>query len=153
MNGLIKTVSSVNINLAQLTSKKEIQMAMKAQVRTDSNGNITVHMSGGLDFENSIPLRQELQDLTAKNPASTVTLDLYALDFVGSSGIGFFVETLQILNRNKTQIKLSNVKSEFLKVFKLYNFDAFQLLEADFDTDETENLNQKYGNRKTTYQN
>jgi anti-sigma B factor antagonist len=128
-------------------------MAMKAQIRTDSQGNITVHMNGGLDYENSLPLRVELQELTQKNPASTITLDMHSLDFVGSSGIGIFVETLQILNKNKSQIKLSNVKTEFMKVFKLYNFDAFKLIEADFDSDETENLNQKYGNRKNTYQN
>ncbi len=130
-----------------------IKMAMKAQIRTDSQGNITVHMNGGLDFENSLPLRQELQELSTKNPASTITLDMHSLDFVGSSGIGIFVETLQILNKNKSQIKLSNVKTEFIKVFKLYNFDAFKLIEAEFDSDETENLNQKFGNRKNTYQN
>lgn len=128
-------------------------MAMKAQIRTDSQGNITIHMNGGLDYENSLPLRQELQVLTEQNPASTITLDMHSLDFVGSSGIGIFVETLQILNKNKAQIKLSNVKNEFIKVFKLYNFDAFKLIEADFDSDETENLNQKYGNRKNTFQN
>jgi len=128
-------------------------MAMKAQIRTDSQGNITVHMNGGLDYENSMPLRIELQELTKQNPASTITLDMHSLDFVGSSGIGIFVETLQILNKNKSQIKLSNVKTEFLKVFKLYNFDAFQLMEAEFDSDETETLNQKFGNRKNTFQN
>lgn len=128
-------------------------MAMKAQIHTDSQGNIIVHMSGGLDYENSIPLRLELQDLSKKNPASTITLDMHSLDFVGSSGIGIFVETLHILNKNKTQIKLSNVKTEFLKVFKLYNFDAFKLMENEFDNDETENLNQKFGNRKQTFQN
>lgn len=128
-------------------------MAMKAQIRTDSQGNITIHMNGGLDYENSLPLRQELQVLTQQNPASTITLDMHSLDFVGSSGIGIFVETLQIINKNKAQIKLSNVKTEFIKVFKLYNFDAFKLIEADFDSDETENLSQKYGNRKNTYQN
>jgi hypothetical protein len=36
-----------------------------------------------------------------------------------SSGIGFFVETIQILNENKSRVKLANVKTEFLKVFKL----------------------------------
>lgn len=128
-------------------------MAMKAQIRTDSQGNITVHMNGGLDYENSLPLRLELQTLTQENPASTITLDMHSLDFVGSSGIGLFVETLQILNKKKSQIKLSNVKIEFLKVFKLYNFDAFKLIEAEFDTEETETLNQKFGNRKNTYQN
>lgn len=128
-------------------------MAMKAQIRTDSQGNITIHMNGGLDYENSLPLRLELQELTTQNPASTITLDMHSLDFVGSSGIGIFVETLQILNKNKAQIKLSNVKTEFMKVFKLYNFDAFKLIESEFDNDETENLSQKFGNRKNTYQN
>ena len=128
-------------------------MAMKAQIRTDSEGNITVHMNGGLDYENSLPLRIELQELSQKNPASIITLDMIALDFVGSSGIGIFVETLQILNKKKSQIKLANVKTEFMKVFKLYNFDAFKLIEADFDNVDTETLNQKYGNRKNTFQN
>ena len=128
-------------------------MAMKAQIRTDSQGNITVHINGGLDYENSLPLRQELQSLSRQNPTSTITLDLHSLDFVGSSGIGIFVETLQILDKHKAKIKLSNVKTEFIKVFKLYNFDAFKLIVADFESDETENLNQKYGNRKNTFQN
>jgi anti-sigma B factor antagonist len=128
-------------------------MAMKAQIHTDSLGNIIVQMSGGLDYENSLPLRLELQELSNKNPASIITLDMHSLDFVGSSGIGIFVETLHILNKNKSQIKLSNVKTEFLKVFKLYNFDAFKLMEEQFDTDETENLNQKFGNRKQTFSN
>ena len=128
-------------------------MAMKAQIRTDANGNITVHMNGSLDYENSLPLRKELQDLHASNPASEITIDMHALDFVGSSGIGIFVETLQILNDNRSRVKLSNVKTEFLKVFKLYNFDAYQLLVDEFENDDTENLNKKFGNRKSTYSN
>ena len=130
-----------------------IKMGISAHIRTDSLGNITIHMTGGLDYENSLPLRAELQQLTEKNPTCTITLDMHSLDFVGSSGIGIFVETLQILNKNKSQIKLSNVKNEFIKVFKLYNFDAFKLMELEFETDETENLNQKFGNRKNTFQN
>lgn len=128
-------------------------MAIKAQIHTDSEGNIIIQMAGGLDYDNSLPLRNELQELTRKNPTSIITLDMHSLDFVGSSGIGLFVETLHLLNKNKSQIRLSNVKTEFLKVFKLYNFDAFKLMEKEFDTDETENLNQNYGNRKQTFEN
>lgn len=128
-------------------------MAMKAQIRTDANGNITVHMAGSLDFENSLPLRKELHDLHLNNPTSDITIDMHSLDFVGSSGIGFFVETLQILNEKRTRVKLSNVKTEFLKVFKLYNFDAYQLLVDQFENDDTVNLNKKFGNRKSTYSN
>ncbi|EQC49398.1 STAS domain protein [Bacteriovorax sp. BSW11_IV] len=128
-------------------------MSMKARMRTDATGNITVHMEGGLDYENTIPLRKELDDLVAENPTSTITLDLHSLDFVGSSGIGFFVETIRSLNKNKEQIKLSNVKSEFLKVFKLYDFDAMELMISEFDNDDTEELNTIFGNRRNTFQN
>lgn len=128
-------------------------MSLKAQVRTDSLGNITVHMEGGLDFENSLPFRRELQSLISDNPLSTVTLDMNGLDFVGSSGIGVFVETLRTLNEKKSQIKLSNVKTEFLKVFKLFEYDAMEALVRDFDNDETETLNTRYGNRRKTFQN
>ncbi|PIP92574.1 MAG: hypothetical protein COW00_08320 [Bdellovibrio sp. CG12_big_fil_rev_8_21_14_0_65_39_13] len=128
-------------------------MSMKAQVRTDSMGNITVHIEGGLDFDNSLPLKNELQNLAQENPASQITIDLHGLDFVGSSGIGFFVETIKILNQKKEQFKLSNVKSEFLKVFKLYDNDLMSLIEQEFDTDETDDLGQRFANRKRTYQN
>lgn len=128
-------------------------MSMKAQVRTDSMGNITVHIEGGLDFDNSLPLKNELQTLAQENPASQITIDLHGLDFVGSSGIGFFVETIKILNTKKDQFKLSNVKSEFLKVFKLYDNDLMSLIEQEFETDETDDLGQRFANRKRTYQN
>lgn len=128
-------------------------MTMKARIRTDALGNITIHMEGGLDFENTVPLRKELEQLMDANPASTITLDLHQLEFVGSSGIGHFVETIQALNANREKIKLSNVKTEFMKVFKLYNFDAMEALIHEFDTDDTEELNTQFGNRRKTFQN
>jgi anti-sigma B factor antagonist len=126
---------------------------MKARIRTDALGNITVHMEGGLDFENTVPLRKELEQLMDANPASTITLDLHQLEFVGSSGIGHFVDTIQALNENRDKIKLSNVKTEFMKVFKLYNFDAMEALIHEFDNDDTQELNTLFGNRKNTFQN
>lgn len=128
-------------------------MTMKARIRTDALGNITIHMEGGLDFENTVPLRKELEQLMDANPASKITLDLHQLEFVGSSGIGHFVETIQALNSNREKIKLSNVKTEFMKVFKLYNFDAMEALIHEFDNDDTEELNTQFGNRRKTFQN
>ena len=128
-------------------------MSLKAQVRTDSMGNITVHMEGGLDFENTANLQQELEDLTRENPASIITLDLNRLDFVGSSGIGIFVETIKIMNDRKDTIRLANVSTEFMKVFKLYDNDAMSLLIDEFDNDDTEMLSQNFAGRKSTFQN
>lgn len=128
-------------------------MTMKARVRTDALGNITIHMEGGLDFDNCIPLRQQLKEMIHKNPSSQITLDLHSLEFVGSSGIGHFVETINSLNKNREQVLLSNVKTEFLKVFKLYHMDAMEALVTDFDDDETHDLSSRFANRKNTFQN
>lgn len=129
-------------------------MSIKAQVRTDALGNITIHMEGGLDYINSSSLRSKLSELATENPHSEIVLNLNALDFVGSSGIGHFVETLNALNAKKDQIKLTNVSSEFMKVFKLYNLNALEAMIVDFERDdETETLATRYANRKQTYQN
>lgn len=127
-------------------------MSMRARVRTDATGNIIVHMEGGMDFENIVPLRAELTNLSFSHPTSTITIDMTSLDFVGSSGISIFVDTVKLLNKNKDQIKLSNVSSEFLKVFKLYNFDAMSLIEDEFDNDDTD-FGGIFSAKKRTFQN
>jgi anti-sigma B factor antagonist len=98
-------------------------MSLKAQIVRDSRGNITVHMKGGLDYESSIPLKQEIYDLVRENPTIQIVLDMHFLEFVGSSGIGSFVESLKEINKERTRVFMKNVKPEFLKVFKLYQFE------------------------------
>ncbi len=127
-------------------------MSMKAQINADTFGNIIVHVKGGLDFESTVPLRDELEELVQANPQSTITIDMHNLDFVGSSGIGHFVETLKLLQNKNQKVKLSNVKTEFKKVFKLYNLDVLESLVQEFDNDDTEDLNIKFGNRKKTFE-
>ena len=128
-------------------------MSLKAHVRTDSMGNITVHMEGGLDFENNGSIRNELIQLSADNPQSVITIDMFRVDFVGSSGISHFVDTLRILNQRKSEIKLSNVKTEFLRVFKLFQFDAYSLLVDQFENDNTDDLSQRFAARRRTFEN
>lgn len=128
-------------------------MSMKAQIRTDACGNITIHMEGGLNYDSSAPLKSELEELCKTNPSSTITIDMHNLDFVGSSGIGMFVDTIKSLNARKDQIRLMNVKSEFLRVFKLYDYDAMTALIMEFDNDDTDDLSQRFAARGRTFQN
>lgn len=126
---------------------------MKARVRTDSLGNITVHIEGGLDFENCEPLRNQLSLLEAKNPSSDITIDLNHLDFVGSSGIGHFVETIKILKTRRVNLFFSNVKNEFQKVFKLYDFDVVEMMMGEFEAEESEMRTTGFGMRRNTFEN
>lgn len=128
-------------------------MSMKARIENDALGNVIVRMEGGLDVENGLPFRQELESITKNNPTARITIDMDNVDFVGSSGIGIFVETINSLNKRKNQIELSNVKTEFLRVFKLYNMTAMETLFREFETDETEDLSTRFANRRQTFEN
>ena len=131
-------------------------MSMKANVLRDANGNIIVHMQGDLNYDHSLPLRNELQSIANNNPNSSITIDLGAIDFVGSSGICHFVETVKYLKENrKANVALSNVKPEFLKIFRLYSLNEADYVAElmNFDTDETESLNRNFGNRSNTFEN
>jgi len=141
--------------IGQIT-KEKTPMSMKANVLRDANGNIIVHMQGDLNYDHSYPLRNELQQIAKNNPNSRITIDLGAIDFVGSSGICHFVETVKLMKETQHyNINLSNVKPEFLKIFKLYSLNEADYVAElmNFDNDETENLNTKYGNRNQTFEN
>jgi anti-sigma B factor antagonist len=106
-------------------------MSMKADVHTNAKGNITIQLKGGLDYENSGNFQRELKELFDEHPMAVITLDLYFLDFVGSSGISAFVQTIKRMNEKRKRIQLSNVKPEFLKVFRLYKFDEIEGIISD----------------------
>lgn len=129
---------------------------MKANVLRDANGNIIVHMQGDLNYDHTVPLRNELQSIANSNPNSHITIDLGAIDFVGSSGICQFVETVKYLKEGrKCNIRLSNVKPEFLKIFRLLSINEADYVAElmQFDNDETDGLNTKFGNRNQTFEN
>ena len=112
-------------------------MSMKIQARTDAYGNITIYMEGGLNYQNSVFLKYRLEKIASENPFSTITLDLYRLDFVGSSGIGFFAEIIKNMNSQRNQVRISNAKNEFVKVFKLFGLDIEDILADELEADKS----------------
>lgn len=131
-------------------------MSMKANILRDAMGNIIVQMQGDLGYENSMPLRNELKQLAQENPHSKITIDLGGVDFVGSSGICHFVESVQLINKDiqERRVGLSNVSQEFRKIFRLFSIEEAELLwdEFDMDNDDTRNMNSTFGNRKRTFE-
>ena len=95
-------------------------------------------MNGDLSYDYNNRLRKEIIEISENHPHSTITLDMHSLDFVGSSGISKFVDLLKDLKKeNSNRYKLSNIKSEFLKVFEIYNFNALEMLSHEYESDET----------------
>lgn len=131
-------------------------MSIKANILRNAHGNIIVQMQGDLSYEHSIPLRKELEDLIGENPQADVTIDLGGIDFVGSSGICHFVETIEQI-KNKTlegrNIGISNLTSEFKKIFKLYTLDEDLFDDFEMNSDETHSISSQFANRKRTFEN
>jgi len=97
-----------------------------------------VTMDGRLDFETAEPLRKNLGRLMANTKTDTVPkkiiFNLENLDFVGSSGISSFIQTLKDFNeRSVVKPHYCNVKSEFKRVIK--SFDEAELFEI-FDNED-----------------
>jgi anti-anti-sigma factor len=123
-------------------------MSIKANLLRDSQGNITVQMQGDFDYENGIPLRNELSKLIDDHPESKLNIDMSGIDFVGSAGISIFAETLKILHgRIREKISLSNVAIDFQRVFKLYGVNETMIevknLDDSMNTIQTSQRNRR----------
>ena len=65
-------------------------MSLKANIQTNALGDIIIHLIGNINFENQKELQKEVE-IIKQHPFSSITLDMNALDFVGSSSISTFV--------------------------------------------------------------
>ncbi|MCC6277387.1 MAG: STAS domain-containing protein [Oligoflexia bacterium] len=101
---------------------------MQAKIRKD--GDVTVvDLSGRLDFESAEPFRETCQDLLLN---SKVVFNLKDLNFVGSSGLGSFVNTLREFSQsNPVAPRFCHVRSEFKKLFDATGPEHFKVYDDE----------------------
>lgn len=98
---------------------------MKTNIKKNGD-TFVVTMDGRLDFETHVPLREDLTRLvkqakTDSTPKKFI-FNLEKLEFVGSSGISSFVQTLKEFNASvSTKPRYCHVKSEFKRVIKAFD--------------------------------
>ena len=116
-------------------------MSLKANIQTNALGDIIIHLIGNINFENQKELQKEVEIIKKQHPFSSITLDMNALDFVGSSSISTFVGYLKDLHKkDSNRYKISNVKSEFLRIFAIYGFDFESMLKEETDDNFKKNF-------------
>lgn len=98
---------------------------MKTQVKKIGD-TIVVVMDGKLDFETHLPLREDLSRIIDQAKTDSVPkkiiFNLENLEFVGSSGISAFVQTLREFNNQApTRPRYCNVRSEFRRIIKAFD--------------------------------
>lgn len=89
---------------------------MQAQIYKKDN-IVIINLSGLVDIETS----QAFREICLKKISDEkVVLNLSDLNFVGSTGIVPFIETIKLLKqKNKNNIKMCKVKSEFKRIFNV----------------------------------
>lgn len=109
---------------------------MKTNVKKDGD-TIIVSMNGKLDFEAHGPLRDDLskiiKDAKTDSTPKKIIFNLEKLEFVGSSGISSFVQTLKEFNSvAPSKPRYCHVRSEFQRVIKAFdNDDCFEFYDNE----------------------
>lgn len=99
---------------------------MRAQVA--KSGEVTVvYISGQINYETVDPFRETCM---RQFRDEKVVFNLQNLNFVGSSGITQFIQTIgDLASSNPSGLKLCRVGSEFKKVFVSGNFPGLEIYE------------------------
>jgi len=100
------------------------------KTRISQEGDVTiVELSGYLDFETARPLADSIVRLYEADKQTRLVINLVGLEFVGSSGISSFVKAMRGFNSMRIKPSYFGVKSEFLRLFRLFEenepFDIF----------------------------
>ena len=82
--------------------------------------HMVVEVSGYIDFENSRPISESLDEIYKRDENARVVLDFSHLEFVGSSGLSTFVKSLRVFNRMRMKPSYFGVKSEFVRLFRAF---------------------------------
>ena len=90
---------------------------MDYQIQSSSSG-LTVHLSGRLTFSENAQFRRmllQLQDSTA----TAVTMDLGAVEFIDSAGLGMLLYTRDTLHQRQGVVSLSAASGQVDRMLEL----------------------------------
>lgn len=91
---------------------------MKIDVNANSE-SVVMSFTGFLDFESVGQFSEVMNKLSL---SKKLVFDFKDLEFVGSSGITSFIDTIdKIYQKHEGQIKLAGVGSDFRKIIEGYN--------------------------------
>ena len=95
----------------------------------------TIELSGLLDGVKGNELRREINDIIA-NGANILLIDMKAVSFINSSGLGSLVSAMQIVRNANCQLFVCSVNDQVRMLFELTRIDkVFQVFvdQEDFN--------------------
>ena len=109
----------------------DIRQAAESLLHVGDTGTDTLHisigenedgamvcLSGSVEIETSPALRDQLLALLSNRHTRMVTVNLFAVSKLDSSGIATLIEALKIARASKTELRLQGMHDELLRVFE-----------------------------------
>ena len=89
-----------------------------------------VSLQGEIDIYNSADLKAQLSALMDEHKAD-VCIDCKNLEYIDSTGLGALVGALKHVKSHDKELRLSYVKPNILKLFKITNLNKAFIIEED----------------------
>jgi anti-anti-sigma factor len=96
-----------------------------AQISTSINGRIAViRVEGRFDFDERDAFREAALIGTSTTGAEEIEVDLGAVEYLGSSGLGCILLLRDLAKLNKQTVVLSGINGDVAKVLSIANFHS-----------------------------
>ncbi|MCK5682907.1 STAS domain-containing protein [bacterium] len=84
---------------------------------------IILKLVGDLDMYTLPFAKEKIKEILAESKVSKIIMDLGKMDYIDSSGLGFFIGTLKKLRDHGGDLKLLNLNSYIKGIFRLIQLD------------------------------
>ncbi|RKQ30934.1 STAS domain-containing protein [Oceanobacillus halophilus] len=95
---------------------------------TEKNNSLVIHLSGEIDAYTAPQLKERLLPLTKQN-GTLIKVDMEAVQYMDSTGLGVFISALKSTKENNSKMKLIHIDERVYRVFKITGLDEIMDLE------------------------
>lgn len=112
---------------------KEVEMIKKNCLYETSleNDVLTVTLRGEIDHHSAVGVRSDIDSIIYEARPRKTVLDLFAIDFMDSSGLGLIMGRYALMQRIGGELTLRNPNERVVKIFELAGLGRIIKIEND----------------------
>ena len=112
-------------------------MRKDGQVLYEEKGDtLVVHIGGEIDHHSAVQVRTEIDALVYEERPKLLVLDLSAIEFMDSSGLGLIMGRYALMQRLGGEIRLRNPHERIVKIFELAGLSRMVQIEEEKKEEE-----------------
>lgn len=95
-----------------------------------SDGLLIVRLCGEIDHHNAVGLRRELDDMIMRDRPRRLLVDLAAVDFMDSAGLGLLMGRLRLMQDIGGTMALLRPHARIMKILRLAGMERFMEIDG-----------------------